>query len=305
MKKLTTSALKHATKDRLAIVTTPTVYFSDLKGLINHHFPNKQFNSQSYTEVVPFPGDFEVAKNAYFSKLEEKRNAKEAERKAAAEAEYQKRRDDILGLRRWRNGETECYVVASYKWVTSDDLNWDKEDYDHKVFFDLDKANEYFDEVYKENEDFCEPGYRFYIELTQMQDCEKGETVDIPLSDRLKITSVDDICETYMQHSFAGGMRRESIEQELPEDAVIVTYRKGEWTYIQLAAPNTWTGDLHVDRGEYHEKDMVYRLSELNTHNDYHLLTNIIEELDLTRKDCEPYLSESDLDELFDEDDDE
>ena len=302
MKNLITNALKHATKDRLAIVTTPTVYFSDLEGLINHHFPNRNFNSQSYTEVMPFPGDFEAAKNTYFATLAEKRKAKEEELNAAAEIESQKRRNDILGLRRWRRGETECYIVSSYKWVNDDSLNWSHEDYDHKVLFELDEANKYFDEVFKENEGFNEPGYRFYIEITKMEDYKNGKNVEIPVADRLNVTSIEDIYKTYMQHSHTGGVRMENIDSELPEDTVIVTTRGEHKTHACWAAPHMRTSELRVDRdSDYREKDTVYRLSELNASDDWELLTYIIEKCDLTRKDCEPYLSESDLDELFDE----
>jgi hypothetical protein len=64
-------ALKHQYKPQLAVLTTPTIYLSTTDGEIFNHFPNKNFNAAPYNEVVEFPGDFEVAKNIYFQKVEE------------------------------------------------------------------------------------------------------------------------------------------------------------------------------------------------------------------------------------------
>jgi hypothetical protein len=303
MEKTNVNALKHATKDRLAVVTTPTVYFSNLEGVIERHFPNSRFNTTYYTEIVPFPADFEIAKKNYFDALREKRKEEEAKHKVIDEALYQKRRDEVLNLRKWRRGELECYAVTSYKWVTAD-LNWDKEDLDYKLFFSLDDANKAFDEVYKENEDFDELGYRFYVELTKIQSSDhKGGIIDVPLAERLKITSVEDIYKTYAQHSNMGGIRMESIEQELPEDAIVVTEDyKGNLIYIRRPELGEQTGDLPADKDSmFSDKTTVYWLSELNVIENEELLEFIIAKLELTRDDLKEYLSEYELNLMFED----
>ena len=87
-KRIRQTALKHEGKNKLAVVTPETVYFSDIKGEIYHHFPNARFNTAPYSEIVEFPGDFEAAKAAYFKERAAQKAAKEADVKAAAEAEY-------------------------------------------------------------------------------------------------------------------------------------------------------------------------------------------------------------------------
>jgi hypothetical protein len=87
------NALKHATKDRLAVLTPQSVFFSNLEGVIERHFPNSRFNTQYYTEIVPFPGDFEVAKKLYFDNLHSLQEHKKAEQKLKEEAQF---KDEIL-----------------------------------------------------------------------------------------------------------------------------------------------------------------------------------------------------------------
>jgi hypothetical protein len=296
-------ALKHQHKPQLAVLTTPTIYLSTTDGEIFNHFPNRNFNAAPYSEVVEFPCDFEDAKSAYFSKVEEKKRAKEAERKATAEAAYQERRRDVLNLWRWRHGEAECYAVASFKWVMVDGLNWEQEDHAYKLFFNIEEANAYFDEVLEDNKDFCEPGYGFYVQITELTKTDKvGRCINIPVSDRLQITSIDDIYEEYISYSNVGGFRSEVIDNLLPDDAVIVTSRRGEWHHANFPELNMSYGDLYVDRGEHHYSDEVYRLSELSPSRDYDLLQFIISELNLSREDLTRYMDEKELDMLFDND---
>jgi hypothetical protein len=298
--KMALRALKHQSKERLAILTTPTVYFSDLEGNIFHHFPNKKFNAKPYSEIVAFPGDFESAKHRYFSELEAKRMAAA---KSASEAAYQARREKVLTLWRWRHGELECYVVSSFKWATDDELNWDREEYEYEVFFDVEEAMVYFDEVVEENKDFCEAGYRFFVQLTKINTTDRGgRIIDIPASERLGITSVDDIYEEFMPCSEEGNVRTEAIDFVIPDDGVVVTSYRGEWRYASWAARRSY-GDLSVDRGDFHYSDDVYFLSELSPVRDYELLQFIIDKMDLTREDLTEYMDGEELAMLFEEED--
>jgi hypothetical protein len=295
------NALKHATKDRLAVLTPQSVFFSNLEGVIERHFPNSRFNTQYYTEMEPFPGDFEAAKKLYFDSLRSLQEHKKAEQKIKEEAQYAQRRNDVLNLWRWRKGELECYVVTSYKWVTNNFLNWDREDYEYKVFFSPNEAKEAFDGLVKENIGFDELGYNFYVELTKIQTTDrKGGVIDIPLDERLEITSIEEIYEEYMQHSDVGGIESIAIDSELPEDAVIVTTFNGNRTFVRRANFGERTGDILV-RASSLDQDAVYRLSELSPDDDYHTWRFIIDKLDLTRKDCAEYLDKERLDMLFDE----
>jgi hypothetical protein len=301
-------ALKHNSQQKLAVVNADFVYFSKIDGEIFKHFRNERFDAQHFCEVVDFPVDFNVALEKYKKSQITRQQQKELEKKMGEEAQYKRRKEDILNLWRWRHGEVECYVVTSYKWVVDDYLNWDMEEFDYNLFFDIDRAKEAFGKTVDENKDFGELGYRFYVELTKIQTTDKaGKNIDVPVSERLQATTVDGIYEEFFQHSDAGGLEREVIEQPLPEDAVIVTFdHDGGYKYARLPKPGECTGDLMADRDQkFHDSEEVYQLSELNVSDNESLLMYIIGKLDLNRKDLQQYFDNKMLDILFEEEEEE
>jgi hypothetical protein len=301
------TALRHEGKNKLAVVTPATVYFSNMSGVIYHHFPNARFNTAPYSEIVEFPGDFEAAKAAYFEERAAKKAAKEAAIKAAAEAEYKARRDAVLNLWKWRHGELECYAVDHYKWVTDDSLHYGAEDEEHALFFSLEEATKYADKVAEENKDFAEPGYRFNVAITHVQKCELGQPVDIPVAERLSITTTEGIYEEYMQHSHLGGVRHATFEQEIAEGCVVATYEGKEGGLVSVRWPSyhECTGDLAPDMdSRFCRFDKVINLSELDYSNDYHLIKAIRELLPLAKEEAQKYFDQEMVEVMFDDDDD-
>jgi hypothetical protein len=304
---LGTRALKHTGKPQLAVLTENTIFLSDLAGRIFKHFPNKNFNATPYG-TVEFPGDFEAAKAAYFAERAERKAAEAAAREALREAERKKELEAEKNFKSWQRGEKECYVVTSYKWIADDSYNFGKEDYEEDFFYSIEDATAHFDEIVEENKDFCEPGYRFFVEITHLQTYEVGkiDCIDIPVDEREKFESIEGACEEYMQHSDRGGIKEASIDQKIPEDAIVVTSRGGEYIYAHWARFNSYTSDLKpdVDRSPQ-EIDTVYLLEDLNIHEDYHLLMFLKEELPLTKEKCEGKLDGYSMEWLFEEEEEE
>jgi NADH:ubiquinone oxidoreductase subunit C len=202
----------------------------------------------------------------------------------------------------WKNGKTECFAVTSYKWVTDDSLNWDREEYEYEVFFNVEEANVLFDEIVEENKDFCEAGYRFFVQITKINTTDReGRIIDIPVSERETISSEDELFEEFMPCSEEGNVRTEVIDTVIPDDGVVVTSYMGVWRSASWALRRSY-GDLYPDRGEYHHSDDVYFLSELSpSREDYDLLQFIIEQLEMTRDEMSVYMDEEELDMLYGE----
>ncbi|MDR1561118.1 MAG: hypothetical protein LBS23_02055 [Holosporaceae bacterium] len=308
-------ALKHDTKERLAVVTTHTVFFSTLQGLINRHFPSKNFNAEHYRETVDFPGDFEAAKKAYFDLSEderrslcyperEERRIKEEQRKAAA---TEQERIDELNLEQWKLGKKECYVVSHYEDIHDPYYSSEPEDYEYSLFFDLSEAEEAYNDILKENEDYARPGYMFIVELTHLQTSDKGKCINIPIEERQNITSIEDIYEEYLQHSDVGGLDRDAIDSEIPEKSIIITYKNDKMIYATWAVPHERTCDLKADTdNSYKSYDVVYSLKEcLDWFNNEKLCNFVIAKVPLTREDCAEYMDERTLDIVFGEEEEE
>lgn len=126
--------LKSLNQNLLATIDGKAVFMSNLQGEIYKQFPVECFKNSDFTKEVEFPGDFLKEKEAFNVRIREKQAAKAAAREAllkqreeAAHREYERRRQNVLLLRKLRNdvereGEGTVYCVRlDFYLETSDD----------------------------------------------------------------------------------------------------------------------------------------------------------------------------------------
>ena len=209
--------LKHSSKGTIAVITETTVYLAMLDGTIIKHFPSNHFNDANYGEEVEFPTDFETARKEYNVHQANKRQEQEAAHQAHMIAVREERKQALINLWNWRKGKIGAYRIRTVNQpVELFGRNPNIQGSWENVFFGkYEEAKLEFDSMIGS----WTPEFDNSINNVQGEVC--LYSCEIELSDRLKITSIDELKEWFDEFPVEP-IEDEWFSKELPENCIVI-----------------------------------------------------------------------------------
>ena len=285
--------LKSTSQNLLATIDGKAVFMSNLQGEIYKQFPVEHFKNESFTEEVPFPGDFIKSKEIFNARNAEKRAAKEAAQAASRklleerwkkEREERKERVELLWKIRkevFGKGLCKVYLVMAEKYSINNDESPELLSLD--VFIDIQSARKRYESLFRTEPEF---GYKIHLYLSE----------DVLDKEILNETSYDGLMKLVKDNGkYINGDRGYKVIEynyESIEGAILVTWEYEKYIGYSrrlLEIRRGYAGEKEDDIYEEQERvwhpytDVLLSADQVEGLSDNDLRQRIVQELDDSR----------------------